>query len=154
MNATIVPSNNLGPQPTGQMSSVIALVTGLITSVPNEEFGVLMRWMNEEGNRRRDHVRGQLAVGTSVVWVNTTNKLTQGEVVEIGAKNAKVRSMHGGELYVPLSRLELASAAAARMSSLPPAVPLTAIRPKAPSAPSTGPSVKKTRAPAKKAQVG
>ncbi len=157
MNASMLPPNNLGPQPTGQMSSVIALVTGLIKSVPNEEFGVLMRWMNEEGNRRRDHVRGQLAVGMPVVWVNTTGKLTQGDVVEIGAKNAKVRSMHGGELFVPLSRLELASAAAARMSSLPPGnsgLP-TAIRPRQPATttvpapvppvppPSPGPSVKK-----------
>ena len=160
MNASMIPSNNLGPQPTGQMSSVIALVTGLIKSVPNEEFGVLMQWMNEEGNRRRDHVRGLLSVGTQVVWVNTTKKLTQGEVVEVGAKNAKVRSMHGGELYVPLSRLELASAAAARMSSLPPGhsgAP-TAIRPRQPAPttmpapvvlpvppPAIGPSVKKAK---------
>jgi len=148
MNASMIPSNNLGPVPAGQMSSVIALVTGLIKTVPNEEFGVLMQWMNEEGNRRRDHVRGLLSVGTDVVWVNTTKKLTQGKVVEIGAKNAKVRSQHGGELFVPLSRLELASAAAARMSSLPPATPQTAIRPAQPPAPSTpaqGPSVSKAR---------
>ncbi len=149
----------LGPQTTGQMSAVIALVTGLISSVPNEEFGVLMRWMNDESNRRRDHVRSQLNVGTSVVWVNTTGKLTQGDVVEVGAKNAKVRSMHGGELFVPLARLELASTAAARLSSLPPghsSLP-TAIRPNQPAKMSTvpapvvpvpaedGPGVKKAR---------
>ena len=126
------PFNSLGPEASGSMSSVIALVTGLVKSVPNEEFGVLARWMNEEANRRRDHVRAQLAVGTSVAWVNTTGKLTQGEVVEIGAKNAKVRSQHGGELYVPLARLELAATAAARMSSLPPSAVPTAIRPRQP----------------------
>jgi len=127
--------NTLGPEANGSMSSVIALVTGLVKSVPNEEFGVLARWMNEEGNRRRDHVRAQLKVGTFVVWVNTTGKLTQGSVVEIGAKNAKVRSQHGGELYVPLARLELASTAAARMSSLPSPVlssTPTAVRPRQP----------------------
>lgn len=154
MNATMLPSNPLGPSPAGQMSSVIALVTGLIKTVPNEEFGVLMRWMNEEGNRRRDHVRGQLAVGTAVVWVNTTGKLTQGEVREIGAKNAKVRSQHGGELFVPLSRLELAAAAAARMSSLPPTTPQTAIRPMQPPPPPSAegrPSVRKAKPRAPKA---
>lgn len=136
MSSSNNPFNSLGPEAQGSMSSVIALVTGLVKSVPNEEFGVLMRWMNEESNRRRDHVRMQLAVGTSVVWVNTTGKLTHGEVVEIGAKNAKVRSQHGGELFVPLARLELASTAAARMSSLPPPVVLsstpTAVRPRPP----------------------
>ncbi len=155
------PFSSLGPEANGSMSSVIALVTGLVKSVPNEEFGVLARWMNEEGNRRRDHVRAQLKVGTAVVWVNTTGKLTQGAVVEIGAKNAKVRSQHGGELFVPLARLELASTAAARMSSLPsPAFSSapTAIRPHRPAtttipAPAVpvpplvteGPSVKKAR---------
>lgn len=130
--ASVNPFNSLGPEAQGSMSSVIALVTGLVKSVPNEEFGVLARWMNEEANRRRDHVRAQLAVGTSVVWVNTTGKLTQGEVVEIGAKNAKVRSQHGGELFVPLARLELAATAAARMSSLPPVTVSTGIRPRQP----------------------
>jgi hypothetical protein len=149
----------LGPAASGSMSSVIALVTGLVKSVPNEEFGVLAQWMNEESNRRRDHVRSQLVVGTSVVWVNTTKKLNQGVVVEIGKKNAQVRSEHGGLLFVPLARLELASTAMARLSSLPPQLP-TAIRPKAPlattvpappAAPSN-PGVKKARQPkAKKA---
>lgn len=111
---------SLGPQQRGPLSSVIALVTGLIRTVPNEEFGVLARWMNEESNRRRDRVRSQLTIGTAVVWVNTTSKLTQGVVVELGVKNAKVRSQHGGELFVPLARLELASTSAIRMSSLPP----------------------------------
>ena len=101
------------------MSSVIALVTGLVKSIPNEEFGVLARWMNEEGNRRRDHVRTQLQVGTAVVWVNTTGKLTHGVVIDVGVKNSRVRSQHGGELFIPLSRLELESTAAARLSSLP-----------------------------------
>lgn len=161
----------LGPQAEGQMSSVIALVTGLIKSVPNEEFGVLMRWMNEESNRRRDHVRSQLAVGTSVVWVNTTGKLTQGEVVTLGAKNAKVRSQHGGELFVPLARLELATAAAARMSSMPPTTTSslpTAIRPREPARPTvpapealapvppmpleSGPAVKKAKRRSKKSE--
>lgn len=149
------PFNSLGPEANGSMSSVIALVTGLVKSVPNEEFGVLARWMNEEGNRRRDHVRAQLKVGTSVVWVNTTGKLTQGSVVEIGVKNAKVRSQHGGELFVPLARLELASTAAARMSSLPsPGSTPTPIRPLQSASPAmvpvppyvtNGPSVKKAK---------
>jgi len=159
MSAVANPFNSLGPEAQGSMSSVIALVTGLVKSVPNEEFGVLARWMNEEANRRRDHVRAQLIVGTSVVWVNTTGKLTQGEVVEIGVKNAKVRSQHGGELFVPLARLELTTTAAARMSSLPPSVVPMTVRPRSlatvpgsvvmlpvpplPSEPK--PSVKKTR---------
>ncbi len=116
-------ANNLGPQATAPMSAVLAMVTGLVKSIPNEEFGVLARWMVEEGNRRRDHVRDRLAVGTKVVWVNTTSKLTQGEVVQLGKQNAKVRSEHGGELFVPLSRLELAEVAQARLSSLPPSLP-------------------------------
>lgn len=130
--AATIPFNALGPKVNGSMSSVIALVTGLVKSVPNEEFGVLARWMNEEGNRRRDHVRTQLKVGIAVVWVNTTGKLNRGEVLEIGAKNAKVKSEHGGQLYVPLARLELAVTAEARMSSLPPSVVPTAIRPRQP----------------------
>lgn len=116
-------TNNLGPLATTQMSAVLAMVTGLIKSIPNEEFGVLARWMVEEGNRRRDHVRERLTVGAKVVWVNTTSKLTQGEVVQLGKQNAKVRSEHGGELFVPLSRLELAEVAQARLSSLPPSLP-------------------------------
>jgi pSer/pThr/pTyr-binding forkhead associated (FHA) protein len=105
------------------MSAVLAMVTGLIKSIPNEEFGVLARWMVEEGNRRRDHVRNRLEVGTMVVWVNTTGKLTQGEIIQLGKQNAKVRSEHGGELFVPLARLELAEVAQARLSSLPPSMP-------------------------------
>lgn len=115
--------NSLGPQATASMSAVLAMVTGLVKSIPNEEFGVLARWMTEEGKRRRDHVKDRVTVGTKVVWVNTTNKLTQGEVVELGKQNAKVRSEHGGELYVPLARLELADVAQARLSSLPPSLP-------------------------------
>lgn len=114
---------NLGPIATTPMSAVLAMVTGLVRSIPNEEFGVLARWMVEEGNRRRDFVRERLALGAKVVWVNTTNKLTQGEVVELGKQNAKVRSEHGGELYVPLARLELTEVAQARLSSLPPSLP-------------------------------
>lgn len=116
-------ASNLGPMATTPMSAVLAMVTGLIKSIPNEEFGVLARWMVEEGNRRRDYVRERLIVGAKVVWVNTTNKLTQGEVVELGKQNAKVRSEHGGELFVPLARLELAEIAQARLSSLPPTLP-------------------------------
>jgi len=44
-------------------------------------------------------------------------------VVQLGKQNAKVRSEHGGELFVPLSRLELAEVAQARLSSLPPSLP-------------------------------
>lgn len=117
-------TNNLGPSAsTTPMSAVLAMVTGLIKSIPNEEFGVLARWMVEEGNRRRDHVRERLQVGAKVVWVNTTSKLTQGEVLELGKQNAKVRSEHRGELFVPLARLELAEVAQARLSSLPPSLP-------------------------------
>lgn len=116
-------AKSLGPPATAAMSAVLAMVTGLIKSIPNEEFGVLARWMVEEGKRRRDHVKNRLDVGTKVVWVNTTNKLTQGEVVELGKQNAKVRSEHGGELFVPLARLELAEVAQARLSSLPPSLP-------------------------------
>jgi len=123
MGTMMTASNNLGPMATTPMSAVLAMVTGLIKSVPNEEFGVLARWMVEEGNRRRDYVRERLVVGAKVVWVNTTNKLTQGEVVELGKQNAKVRSEHGGELFVPLARLELAEIAQARLSSLPPSLP-------------------------------
>ncbi len=132
MNAT-----NLGPVATTPMSAVLAMVTGLIKSIPNEEFGVLARWMVEEGNRRRDYVKERLVVGAKVVWVNTTNKLTQGEVVELGKQNAKVRSEHGGELFVPLARLELAEIAQARLSSLPPSLP--------PPIPMMMPSVAKAR---------
>jgi hypothetical protein len=161
MAAVANPFNSLGPEAHGSMSSVIALVTGLVKSVPNEEFGVLARWMNEEANRRRDHVRSQLTVGTAVVWVNTTGKLTRGDVVEIGVKNAKVRSMHGGELFVPLARLELAATSEARMSSMPPMVypsTPTAVRPRQPAKttmpapvppvppmPVEGPTVKKAK---------
>lgn len=113
----------LGPPATVPMSGVLAMVTGLVKTIPNEEFGILARWMVEEGKRRRDFVRNKLKVGARVVWVNTTNKLTQGEVIELGAQNAKVRSQHGGELFVPLARLELADVAAARLSSLPPSLP-------------------------------
>lgn len=120
---TMTATNNLGPLATTPMSAVLAMVTGLIKSIPNEEFGVLARWMVEEGNRRRDHVRERLTVGAKVVWVNTTSKLTQGEVVQLGKQNAKVRSEHGGELFVPLSRLELAEVAQACLSSLPPSLP-------------------------------
>lgn len=120
---TMTATNNLGPLATTPMSAVLAMVTGLIKSIPNEEFGVLARWMVEEGNRRRDHVRDRLTVGAKVVWVNTTSKLTQGEVVQLGKQNAKVRSEHGGELFVPLARLELAEVAQARLSSLPPSLP-------------------------------
>ncbi len=128
---------NLGPVATTPMSAVLAMVTGLIKSIPNEEFGVLARWMVEEGNRRRDYVKERLVVGAKVVWVNTTNKLTQGEVVELGKQNAKVRSEHGGELFVPLARLELAEIAQARLSSLPPSLP--------PPIPTLMPSVTKAR---------
>jgi uncharacterized protein YwbE len=120
---TAININNLGPPATAQMSATLALVTGLVKSIPNEEFGVLARWMTEEANRRRDHVREKLKVGVHVVWVNTTGKMTQGEVVELGSKNAKIRSQHGGELFVPLARLELAEVANARLSSLPPSLP-------------------------------
>ena len=106
------------------MSSVYALITSLIKSVPNEEFGVIARWMNEESTRRRETVRAHLSPGVKVVWVNTTGRLNQGEVVELGAKNAKVRSEHGGELFVPLARLELRARAEARLSSLPPETPV------------------------------
>lgn len=121
--STAAKINSLGPPATAAMSAVLAMVTGLVKSIPNEEFGVLARWMVEEGKRRRDHVKDRVVVGTKVVWVNTTNKLTQGEVVELGKQNAKVRSEHGGELYVPLARLELAEVAQARLSSLPPSLP-------------------------------
>lgn len=121
----------LGPTPQSPMSSVIALVTGLIRTIPNEEFGVLARWMTEEGNRRREQVKSSLEVGTEVVFVSTKGKLTHGVVTAIGAKNAQVQSQHGGELFVPLGRLELASVAATRMSSLPPAV----TRPASPATP-------------------
>lgn len=122
MNLSMI--KNLGPSANSTpMSAVLAMVTGLIKSIPNEEFGVLARWMVEEGNRRRDYVRERLVVGAKVVWVNTTSKLTQGEVVELGKQNAKVRSEHGGELFVPLARLELAEVAQARLSSLPPSLP-------------------------------
>lgn len=119
----VININNLGPPATAPMSAVLAMVTGLVKSIPNEEFGILARWMVEEGNRRQEHVRERLTPGAKVVWVNTTGKLTQGEVVELAKKNAKIRSEHGGELFVPLSRLELADVAAARMSSLPPPIP-------------------------------
>lgn len=137
MNAMTINTSNLGPTATASMSAVLAMVTGLIKSIPNEEFGVLARWMVEEGNRRRDHVRERLKVGAKVVWVNTTSKLTQGEVVELGKQNAKVLSEHGGELYVPLARLELADVAAARLSSLPPSLP--------PPIPSIAPTVAKAK---------
>lgn len=138
--------NNLGPPATASMSAVLAMVTGLVKSIPNEEFGVLARWMVEEGKRRRDHVKDRLNVGTKVVWVNTTNKLTQGEVIELGRQNAKVRSEHGGELYVPLARLELADVAHARLSSLPPSLP-----PPIPSVINGTPGVAKARRRARKA---
>ena len=115
--------NHLGPTATAPMSAVMAMITGLVKSIPNEEFGVLARWIVEEGNRRREHVRDRLTVGAKVVWINTTNKLTQGDVVELGRKNAKIRSEHGGELFVPLARLELAEIAHMRLSSLPPSLP-------------------------------
>lgn len=128
---TAININSLGPPATAQMSATLALVTGLVKSIPNEEFGVLARWMTEEANRRRDFVRERLKVGVHVVWVNTTGKMTQGEVVELGAKNAKIRSQHGGELFVPLARLELAEVAMARLSSLPPSLPppIPSVRP-------------------------
>jgi hypothetical protein len=115
-------------------------------SIPNEEFGVLARWMVEEGNRRRDYVRERLRPGAKVVWVNTTNKLTQGEVVELGKQNAKVRSEHGGELFVPLARLELAEIAQARLSSLPPSLP--------PPIPTLMPGIAKVRQRKKKVAAG
>lgn len=139
-------ANNLGPMATTPMSAVLAMVTGLIKSIPNEEFGVLARWMVEEGNRRRDYVRERLVVGAKVVWVNTTNKLTQGEVVELGRQNAKVRSEHGGELFIPLARLELAEIAQARLSSLPPSLP--------PPIPTMLPSVAKARPRKRKDNAG
>lgn len=142
MSMTNNGNNQLGPPATAPMSAVLAMVTGLIRSVPNEEFGILARWMVEEGNRRRDHVRERLIVGAKVVWVNTTGKLTQGEVVELAKKNAKIRSEHGGDLFVPLSRLELADVAQARLSSLPPSLP--------PPIPFTGPNVAKARPRARK----
>ena len=118
MNAISLPC----PNPEHSMSSVLALVTGLVKNVPNEEFGVLARWMSEEANRRNEVMRTHLIVGMQVVWVNTTKKLTQGEIIEVGKKNAKVRSQHGGDLFIPLSRLELLERAQARMSSLPPTI--------------------------------
>lgn len=121
--SSIPAASSVPPNPNAPMSSVLALVTSLIKTIPNEEFGVLARWMSDEANRRRDHVRGQLEPGQKVVWVNTTGKLTQGEVVELGSKNALIRSEHGGQLYVPLARLERADTAAARLSSLPPSIP-------------------------------
>lgn len=98
------------------MSSVLSLVAGLVRIIPNEEFGVLARWMSEEANRRGEAVLSSLHVGAEVVWVNTTGKLTRGHVVELGAKNAKVRSQHGGELFVPLARLALAGESAQRLA--------------------------------------
>ncbi len=100
------------------MSSVLSMLASMIKTVPNEEFGVLGQWMAKEANRRADAIRGRLRPGTEVVWASTTGNLTKGSIVSVGSKNALCRSERGGELHVPLARLELHSVAAPRIAGL------------------------------------
>lgn len=87
-------------------NSLIAMVTNLAVGMPNEEFGLLSRWMNSEANRRRAKVALDLAKGDEIVFINYSDRLTRGVVLKIGTKNALIRTENGGRMYIPLARLE------------------------------------------------
>ncbi len=89
--------------------SLITMVTNLAVGMPNEEFGLLARWMTVEANRRRERVAAHLKKGEDIVFINYSDKLTKGVVVKLGTKNALIKTENGGRLYVPLARLEKAS---------------------------------------------
>ena len=90
-------------------SSIITMVCSLAVSMPNEEFGLLSRWMTSEANRRRERVAVHLKKGDDIVFINYSDKLTRGVVQKIGVKNALIKTENGGRMYVPLARLERAS---------------------------------------------
>jgi len=90
-------------------SSIITMVCSLAVSMPNEEFGLLSRWMTSEANRRRERVAIHLKKGDDIVFINYSDKLTRGVVQKLGVKNALIKTENGGRMYVPLARLERAS---------------------------------------------
>jgi len=87
-------------------SSLITMVTNLAVGMPNEEFGLLSRWMTSEANRRRERVAANLKKGDEIVFINYSDKLTRGVVQKLGTKNALIKTENGGRMYVPLARLE------------------------------------------------
>lgn len=90
-------------------SSLITMVTNLAVGMPNEEFGLLSRWMTSEANRRRERVAVNLKKGDEIVFINYSDKLTRGVVQKLGTKNALIKTENGGRMYVPLARLERVS---------------------------------------------
>ncbi len=90
-------------------SSIITMVCSLAISMPNEEFGLLSRWMTSEANRRRERVAIHLKKGDDIVFINYSDKLTRGVVQKLGVKNALIKTENGGRMYVPLARLERVS---------------------------------------------
>lgn len=97
--------SNASANPT-QPQSLVAMVTSLAVGLPNEEFGLLSRWMTSEANRRRERIAAELKKGDPIVFINYSDKLTRGVVQKLGGKNALVKTENGGRMYVPLARLE------------------------------------------------
>jgi hypothetical protein len=90
-------------------SSIITMVCSLAVNMPNEEFGLLSRWMTSEANRRRERVAVHLKKGDDIVFINYSDRLTRGTVQKLGIKNALIKTENGGRMYVPLARLERVS---------------------------------------------
>lgn len=130
-------------------SSIITMVCSLAVNMPNEEFGLLSRWMTSEANRRRERVAVHLKKGDDIVFINYSDKLTRGVVQKLGVKNALIKTENGGRMYVPLARLERvadsALASQGALASIPSLSSLPSVAP--PGTPPLRPSEVATVAP-------